>query len=129
MLHAYISIIGATLIALFSVTTAAETPPPGTSGIEGTILVSPTRPGPIRKDDGPSVALVRNAQFVVKAGDATVKTFTTDGEGRFQVALPPGHYVILKEGAPVRIGRWHFEAHVVAGKMTQVNWTADSGMR
>jgi len=107
-------------------TAAAETP--GTSGIEGTVLVSPSRPGPIRKDE-PSVAPVRNVKFLVKAGDATVKTFTTDGEGRFQVALPPGHYVIQREGAGVRIGRWRFKADVVAGAMTKVNWTADSGMR
>ena len=110
-------------------TAVAETPAPGTSGIEGTIVVSPTRPGPIRKDEELSVAPVSNAQFVVKAGDATVKTFTTDGDGRFQVALPPGHYVIEREGAPPAIGRWRFEADVVAGQMTKVNWTADSGMR
>jgi hypothetical protein len=128
MLHASISIIGATFIALFSVTAAAQTPTPGTSGIEGTILVSPSRPGPITKD-GPSVAPASNVVFVVKAGDATVKTFTTDGEGRFQVALPPGHYIIQKEGAAPRIGLWRFEADVVAGEMTKVTWTADSGMR
>ena len=129
MPHAYIAIIGAALIALFSVTAVAETPPPTGSGIEGTIVVSPIRGGPVRKDEGPSVAPVRNAQFVVKAGDATVKTFTTDGEGRFQVTLPPGHYVIEREGAATRIGRWRFEADVVAGQVTKVNWTADSGMR
>jgi len=128
MLHAQISIIGATLIALFSMTAAAETPPPSASGIEGTIVVSPSRPGPITKD-GPSVAPARDLQFVVKAGETTVKTFTTDGEGRFQVALPPGHYVIQREGEAPRIGHWHFEADVVAGQMTKVNWTADSGMR
>ena len=128
MSHAYLSIIGATLIVLFSLTAVAETPLPGTSGIEGTVLVSPSRPGPITRD-GPSVAPARNVQFLVKAGDATIKTFTTDGEGRFQVALPPGHYVILREGAGARIGRWRFEADVVAGEMTKVNWTADSGMR
>lgn len=129
MPHAYFSIIGPTLMALFSVTAVAETPPPGTSGIEGTIVVSPIRPGPIRKDEERRVAPVRDAQFAIKAGDATVKTFTTDGEGRFQVALPPGHYVIVKEGAAARIGRWRFEADVVAGQVTKVNWTADSGMR
>ena len=128
MLRAHISIIGATLIALLSMTAAAETPPPSTSGIEGTILVSPSRPGPITKD-GPSVAPARDVQFVVKAGEATVKTFTTDGEGRFQVALPPGHYIIQREGPSLRIGQWRFEADVVAGEMTKVNWTADSGMR
>jgi prealbumin domain-containing protein len=125
----YISIVGAALIALFFTTTMAETQPPLPSGIEGTIVVSPSRPGPIRKEEGPSVAPVRNAQFAIKAGDATVKTFTTDSEGRFQVALPPGHYVIVREGAPPGIGRWRFEADVVAGQITKVNWTADSGMR
>ena len=129
MAHMYIPIIGGTLIALFSMTALAETQPPDTSGIEGTIVVSPTRPGPIRKDEDPSVAPVRNAQFAIKAGDATVKTFTTDSEGRFQVALPAGHYVIVREGAPPGIGRWRFEADVAAGQMTKVNWTADSGMR
>ena len=128
MPSASISVIAATLIALFSMTAVAETPPPGTSGIEGTVLVSPSRPGPITKD-GPSVAPARNVQFVVKAGDATVKTFTTDGEGRFQVALPPGHYIILREDAGARVGRWRFEADVAAGAMTMVTWTADSGMR
>jgi hypothetical protein len=129
MAHVYISTVGATLIALSSMTAVAETPLPGTSGIEGTIVVSPTRPGPIRKDEEPSVAPVGNTQFAIKAGDATVKTFTTDGDGRFQVALPPGHYVIVREGAPPRVGRWRFEADVVAGQVTKVNWTADSGMR
>src|SRR2546421_10856703 len=129
MAHTAFSSIAATLIALACMTPVAETPAAGTSGIEGMIFVSPTRPGPIRKDEELSVAPVSNAQFVAKAGDATVKTFTTDGEGRFQVALPPGHYVIVKEGAVARIGRWRFEADVVASQMTKVNWTADSGMR
>ena len=129
MAHASVSSIASTLIALACMTAVAETPAPGTSGIEGTIVVSPSRPGPIRKDEGPSVAPVGNTQFVIKAGDATVKTFTTDGEGRFQVALPPGHYVVLREGAVPGIGRWRFEADVVAGQVTRVNWTADSGMR
>ena len=129
MAHTSLSSIAATLIALVCMTAVAETPSPNTSGIEGTIVVSPSRPGPIRKDEGPSVAPVGNAQFVVKAGDATVKTFTTDGEGRFQVALPPGHYVVLREEAAPRVGSWRFEADVVAGQVTKVNWTADSGMR
>src|ERR1700704_5389553 len=124
MAHTSFSSIAATLIALACMTAVAETPAPGTSGIEGTIVVSPTRPGPIRKDEELSVARVSNAQFVVKAGDATVKTFTTDGDGRFQVALPPGHYVVLREEAAPRVGRWRFEADVVAGQMTKVNWTA-----
>ena len=128
MFHARVSVIGATLMAGLLTMAGAETSPSGRSGIEGTIFVSPSRPGPIRKD-GPAVAPVRNVQFVVKAGGTTVKTFTTDADGRFEVALPPGHYVIVREGAGTRIGRWRFEAEVAAGTITKVNWTADSGMR
>src|SRR5947209_8037326 len=84
MAHLYMSILGTALIAFFPKIAAAETVAPGASGIDGVIAVSPTRPGPIRKDEGPTVALVQNTQFVVKSGDAVVKTFTTDGEGRFQ---------------------------------------------
>ena len=128
MAHPYLSAIGAAAVALLAMTTMAETPIPGASGIEGTVVVSPSRPGPITKDD-PGVAPVRNTQFLVKAGDTTVKTFTTDAEGRFQVALPPGRYVVTPPGAAPPIGRWRFEADVVAGQITKVTWTADSGMR
>ena len=121
--------IAAMLITLVSMTAVAGIASPNASGIEGTIVVSPSRPGPIMKGEGPSVAPVSNSQFVVKAGDAIVKTFTTNGDGHFQVALPPGHYVIVREGAALSVGRWRFEADVVAGQMTKVNWTADSGMR
>jgi hypothetical protein len=129
MVHTSPFNIAVTLIVLACTTAIAETPSPKTSGIEGTIVVSPTRPGPIRKGEEQSVAPVGNSKFVVKADDSIVKTFTTDGEGHFQVALPPGHYVISIEGGAPRIGRWSFEADVVAGQMTKVNWTADSGMR
>ena len=128
MRSGYVSLLAASVIALFCMTAVAETPAPVTSGIEGTIVVSPSRPGPITRDD-PGVAPVRNVRFVAKAGDAVIKTFTTDGDGRFHVALPPGHYVVVPEGGAPRIGSWRFEADVAAGQVTKVNWTADSGMR
>ena len=124
-----IGIRGAILIALLATAVVAQSVAPGASGIEGTIAVSPIHGGPIREGEEASVAHVANATFVVKAGDNIVKTFRTDGEGRFEVSLPPGHYVIAREGAPPHVGCWWFEADVTAGQMTKVKWTADSGMR
>ena len=69
-----ISVIGATLFAFFSMTAVAETPPPGTSEIEGTIVVSPTHPGPIRKDEERSVAPVSYAQFAFSHDDVMAKS-------------------------------------------------------
>ncbi len=129
MTHTRLAMIATTLIAFACVRAVANTPSPDASGVEGTILVSPSRPGPVRKDAEQSAAPVGNTRFVVKTGDATVKIFTTDAAGHFHVALPPGHYFIMREGAPSRIGRWRFEADVVDGQVTKVTWTADSGMR
>ena len=118
------------LFALFPVVmfAATPTPEPPASGIEGVILVSPSRPGPIRKDSpGPGPA--RDVTFVVLKADSRVAALTTDSEGRFRVSLPPGHYVVLREDPGARIGHWRFEADVKAGEITKVQWVGDSGMR
>lgn len=118
------------LLALFPFMTTAATPTPNSisSGIEGVILVSPNRPGPIRKDV-PSESPAGNVTFVVKQGDANVASLTTDAEGRFRITLPPGHYIVTREDPGAKIGHWRFEADVKAGEMTSVRWTGDSGMR
>lgn len=104
------------------------TPSPGPTGIEGVISVSPSRPGPLRKD-GPSTAPAGNLQFVVKRAEARVTSFTTDAEGRFRISLPPGHYAVLREDPGAAIGHWQFEVDVIPGAIAKVNWTGDSGMR
>ena len=125
---AWVSAVAAMLIALLAMTAVAETPAPQTTGIEGTISVSPVQPGPITRDS-PTSAPVPHVQFLVKTGENTVATFTTDAEGRFRVALPPGHYVVVKSGVLPPIGRWRFETEVAPGEVKKVTWVADSGMR
>src|SRR3954470_15342412 len=90
------SCVVALLVAVIVPMTTAQTPTPGSSGIEGVIMVSPNRPGPIRKDR-PSAGPAANVEFVVKKMDARVASFTTDAEGRFRVLLPPGTYAVLRE--------------------------------
>ena len=101
----------------------------GESGIEGIITISPARLGPIRADEAGSVPLA-NAMFVVENNNGEVASFTTDGQGRFQAALPPGHYKVSLKGRKSTIGRFGpFEVDVTAGKMTNVQWGCDSGIR
>ena len=120
------------LLALFPFVANADsptpTPTPMPSGIEGVILVSPNRPGPIRRDV-PSQSPAGNVTFVVMQADAKVASLTTDAEGRFRVSLPAGHYIVTREDPGAKIGHWRFEADVKAGEMTSVRWTGDSGMR
>lgn len=106
-----------------------QTPSAGESGIEGVITVSPARPGPVRVDEAGSVPLA-NATFAVEDKNGEVASFTTDDKGHFRSALPPGHYKVSLTGRKSSIGRFGpFEVDVVSGKMTNVQWECDSGIR
>jgi hypothetical protein len=105
-----------------------QTPSAGESGIEGVITISPANPGPTRVDA--AAMPLANATFGVEKNNGEVTSFITDEQGRFRVSLPPGHYKISLKGRKSSIGRFGpFETDVVAGKMTNVQWECDSGIR
>lgn len=100
------------------------------TGIEGVITFGPTQGGPIRADT-PSSKPLANATFVVEnEKGAEVASFTTDDQGRFRVPLTPGHYAVSKEGKKHGIGHYGpFDVDVAAGRMTNVQWECDTGIR
>ena len=108
---------------------SAEQTPSGTgTGIEGVITINPAKPGPVRIDS--ASAPLANAAFVVENQKGEVTSFTTDDQGRFRTSLAPGHYKVSLKGKTRGIGRYGpFEVDVVAGKMTNVQWQCDSGLR
>jgi hypothetical protein len=118
------------LLVLSSVFSSVQRESPSVTGIEGVITVSPTRPGPIRRgSEIPNAVPLPNAVFTVNNDKGKVRSFTTDTEGRFRVLLRPGHYAVLlaEHRFPRPCGP--FEIDVVSGKMTNVEWRCDSGMR
>lgn len=99
------------------------------TGIEGVITISPSQPGPARAD-APSSQPIANAAFAVENQSGEVASFTTDDQGRFRMALAPGHYKVSLKGKTRSIGRFGpFEVDVVAGQVTKVQWQCDSGIR
>jgi hypothetical protein len=106
-----------------------QTPSGVETGIEGLITISPTQPGPIRADSPGSGPLASTA-FVVENQNGEVASFTTDDQGRFRISLPPGHYKVSVKGKKHAIGHFGpFEVDVVPGKMANVQWECDSGIR
>ena len=106
-----------------------QTPSAGESGIEGVITIGPANPGPTRVGAAASTPLA-NASFAVEKNNGEVTSFITDEQGRFRVSLPPGHYKISLKGRKSSIGHFGpFEADVVTGKMSNVQWECDSGIR
>ncbi len=74
--------------------------------------------------------LVDVSAFVVENQKGEVTSFTTDGQGRFRMPLAPGHYRVSLKGKTRGVGRFGpFEADVVAGQITKVQWQCDSGLR
>lgn len=100
------------------------------TGIEGTITVAPTHGGPTRVGVPDSKPLA-NVVFVVQNDkELPVASFTTDANGQFQIFVSPGRYRVLRKDGQPRIGRFGpFDVDVVAGQMTKVAWSCDSGMR
>ncbi len=121
-------IFGLIVVSSFFLHNAESGQDSGT-GIEGVITISPAFPGPTRVDAPDSKPLPDTA-FVVQNEKGEVASFTTDEQGRFKVSVPAGHYTVALKGRKGRIGRFGpFEVDVVAGKMTQVEWKCDSGIR
>jgi hypothetical protein len=105
-----------------------QTPSGGESGIDGIITINPAKPGPTRI--GAGSAPLANVTFAIETDSREVGSFTTNDKGHFRMALPPGHYKVSLKGRKTSIGHFGpFEVDVVAGKMTNVQWECDSGMR
>ncbi len=105
----------------------AETPAP-TTGIEGSISISPIRPGPSRQGETDSGPLV-NVTFDVVKETAVVASFTTDAKGHFRVAVPPGRYTV-KMREQKKIGGCRAQTvEITAGGFAKVEWHCDTGMR
>jgi len=100
------------------------------TGIDGVITINPWHPGPTKLDEPVSKPLA-NVTWVIKNDKGEVATeFTTDAQGRFHAALPPGRYNISLKDRKGGVGRFGpFDVEVVAGQMTKVQWQCDSGMR
>jgi hypothetical protein len=117
------------LVVMAACVSTGQTPSASGTGIEGVIMISPNRPGPIRADTPGSEPLA-NAAFVVENESGEVASFTTDDQGRFRTSLAPGHYKVSMRGKKSGIGKYGpFEVDVEPGKMTKVHWKCDSGMR
>ncbi len=117
------------LLLMIGCVCVGQTPSGEETGIEGIITISPTQPGPIRADTPGSKPLA-NTAFVVESQKGQVASFSTDDQGHFRIPLAPGHYTVAIKGRKSSIGHFGpFEADVVSGKMTKVEWQCDSGIR
>ena len=107
-----------------------DSPVADTSGIEGQVLRTNVKPGPVRQGEPTEVPF--SATFRVLDADGNeVLTFTTDEEGRFKVVLPPGEYTIVPaEDTPIlRPSTQQKTVTVPKDAFTELRLVFDTGMR
>ena len=99
------------------------------TGLEGSISLHSISGGPV-KQGVPDSKPLANTTFVVKKGDLTITSFTTDDQGRFRISLPSGHYSISKKDWNSRVGFYGpFPVDITAGQIKKVQWNCDTGMQ
>jgi hypothetical protein len=102
---------------------AAET------GVRGTVLSGPVKPGPARV--GQSDEAPFSATFIVLAAEREVARFKSDKKGHFEVALPAGDYVIVPDNStPIPAPQSQAKSVIVPEDgFAEVTLRFDTGMR
>lgn len=102
----------------------------GDSGIRGTVLLGPTCPVETVESPCPDRPLADIEVQMLQGGDV-VATVRSDSDGRFTVALDPGHYTlqaVVEAGGPGMSAK-PVDVTVTSGEFLEVNVPVDSGIR
>ena len=116
------------VLILVLATCSLYSPTPRGSGIEGQVLLGPMCPVVQQGQECPDQPY--QATLTVKSLDGVqITQFQTDEQGRFQVPLVPGQYILHPE-SPNGLPFAGDQSFVVeTGKFTQLTVNYDSGIR
>jgi hypothetical protein len=100
------------------------------TGIRGTVVRGPVKPGPSRMGDETDEAPL-SATFTVHRNDREVTRFRSAADGSFTVSLPPGDYTIVPEkDTPVPYAtRQTTQVTVPEGAFADITIRLDTGMK
>src|SRR5512135_3507416 len=118
------------LSTLFLLMVSCSPQVPANTGVEGQVFIGPTCPVVQINNPCPDKTYQDTLTILNPAGRKVLK-FTTDAEGRFQVSLAPGNYILHPEtpaGQPMPFGR-ELPFSVIDGQFTQLKVIYDSGIR
>jgi len=100
------------------------------SGVSGTVVLSPARPGPQRDGEPSSRPLSGAELFLRDAHGRIVARANADSKGYFRVFAPAGEYELHVDTLGALYPRCKAtRAEVTDGQFTNVDVVCDSGMR
>ena len=123
-------LVALSFLLLFLVACAGRASSSGDSGIRGTVLLGPTCPVETVESPCPDRPLADIEVQMLQGGDV-VAAVRSDADGRFTVALDPGHYTlqaVVEAGGPGMSAK-PVDVTVTSGEFLEVNVPVDSGIR
>ncbi len=119
-------LIGVMILVL--ATCSIYSPTPRGSGIEGQVLLGPMCPVLQERQDCPDRAYQATLTVLNRDG-LLITQFQTDDQGRFNISLVPGEYILHPE-SPNGIPFAGDQSFIVeTGRFTQITVHYDSGIR
>jgi hypothetical protein len=128
--RAALATIGAALLAVVACTPAGASPSPTApaSGIRGTVLLGPTCPVE-QAGQPPCVTPYAAVLVVTDSNDREVARTTARADGSFEIALPPGDYVIVPQPGNPFPQAQPTDVSVARGEFAEVQINYDTGIR
>ena len=117
-------------ILLLFLLTACSPSIPANTGLAGTVTLGPVCPVVQVNHPCPDQSYQATLTILTSTGKQ-VKQFTTDADGKFQIPLAPGDYILhpeTPENQPMPFAQEQ-PFSVVAGQFTQIEVVYDSGIR
>lgn len=100
------------------------------SGISGIVLLGPQCPVVRQGEECPDEPYATTLVVTSPDGAEVIKTFTSNSEGAFSVAVPPGTYAIRSAAAANVLPYCSLdEVQVTSGAFTDVTVSCDTGIR
>jgi hypothetical protein len=125
-------LVGSVVVGCSEIGINLDTPAP-LSGIKGTVLLGPTCPVEASPgDNNPVPCLTPYAATLVVLDNEGVKvaTITSGADGKFQVDVPPGDYVVAPEtGSDSYPIAQPQSVTVASGAYTEIQVNYDTGIR
>lgn len=118
------------ILILILAACANRAAPSADSGVRGIVLLGPTCPVVTEESPCPDTPLADTEIQVLRGGDEVASVRSAD-DGRFAVALKPGHYVLqamVEAGGPGMFAK-PLEVDVSANAWVDVTVSVDTGIR
>ena len=100
----------------------------GTGGIYGIATIGPTCPGPERPGQICTQPYVGAITIVERSDGSAVTSFSTNADGSFRIALPPGDY-LARRTDNITFGQAKTPIHVEADLYSKIDLSFDTGIR